>query len=82
MPTTKKRINITANKDIEEALTASAKRSGMSISKKITELLRDALELEEDLAWAAIVDERLSKKNIKWVSHKNAWKRIRNLGTL
>ena len=63
MTTTKRRINITANKDVEKALILSAKHSGVPIAKKAAELLREALELEEDLAWTTLADKRLSQKN-------------------
>ena len=74
MTTTKHRINITADKDVEKALIRSAKRDGIPTASKAANLLRIALELEEDLAWAELADQRLSEKNIKWVSHKMAWR--------
>ncbi|KKW02020.1 MAG: hypothetical protein UY36_C0012G0003 [Parcubacteria group bacterium GW2011_GWA1_49_11] len=74
MPTTKTRINITADKDIERSLVAAAKRDGVPTASKAAELLRLALELEEDLALSAIADERLTGKKIKWLSHKQVWK--------
>ncbi len=72
MTTTKRRINITADKDIENALVLSAKKSGVPVAAKAVELLRNALELEEDLAWGAIVKERTSKK-VKLLTHKQVW---------
>ena len=74
MPTTKARINITADKDIERSLAAAAKRDGVPKASKAAELLRLALDLEEDLLLSAIADERLAQKNIKWLSHKEVWK--------
>ena len=74
MPTIKPRINITADKDVERSLVAAAKRDGVPMAAKAAELLRLALELEEDLALGQIAEERLRSKNIKWVSHKAAWR--------
>lgn len=74
MPTTKRRISITADKDIEKALILSAKRAGVPIAAKAAELLRGALELEEDMAWIKLADKRMSEKNLTFVSHKEAWK--------
>ena len=73
MPTTKRRINITADKDVEKALTRSAKHDGVPIATKAADLLRIALELEEDLAWATLADKRASQKNVKYLTHKQVW---------
>ena len=72
MPTTKHRINITTNKDIEDALIRSAKRAGIPVASRAADLLRDALELEEDLAWGEVIKERTSKK-VKFLTHKQVW---------
>ena len=73
MTTTKRRINITADKDVEKALIRSAKRDGVPTASKAADLLRIALELEEDLAWAALAHERMSRKNVKYLTHKQVW---------
>ena len=75
MPTIKNRINITADKDLEKTLKMLAKRDGVPVATKAGNLLRIALELEEDIAWAQVVKERMSEKNIKWISHKTVWKK-------
>lgn len=72
MPTIKRRINITADKGVERALVLSARRDGVPVASKAAELLRNALELEEDLAWCAIIKERTSKK-VKLLTHKQVW---------
>ena len=73
MTTTKRRINITADKDVEKALIHVAKRDGVPTASKAADLLRVALELEEDLAWAALADQRMSRKNVKYLTHKQVW---------
>ena len=73
MTTTKHRINITADKDVEKALIRSAKRDGVPTASKAANLLRIALELEEDLAWTELVEKRGSQKNVRYLTHKQAW---------
>lgn len=70
----KRRINITTDSDLEAALAGVAKRDGLHITTKATELLRYALELEEDLALASIADRRAISKIPKLISHESAWK--------
>ncbi|MEQ1499913.1 MAG: hypothetical protein ABL917_00895 [Parcubacteria group bacterium] len=74
MATTKHRINITADKDIEKALISSAKRDGVPTASKAADLIRLALDIEEDVFFGNLASERLSAKNTKWVSHKNTWR--------
>ena len=73
MPTTKQRINVTVNQDMGWTIKTLAKRDKMPMSAKVAELLEDALELEEDLALAAIADAR-SKKKVKYIPFEQAWK--------
>lgn len=70
---TSKRINITADASIQEALAQAAKRDGMLVTTKATELLRLALEIEEDIALVAVVAKRASTK-ARFVAHKDAWR--------
>jgi len=76
MPTTKQRINITVDKDKNHLLKTLAKRDSVSVSAKVLALVDEALELEEDLALAAIADAR-SKQKVKYISHEQAWKNIK-----
>lgn len=71
--TNKKRISITANPDIELALIDAAKRDGVLVTTKATELLRLALELEEDLALGTFAAKREASQT-KYLSHESAWK--------
>lgn len=72
MPTTKKRINITADADIEKALVLAAKRDKLPVTTKAAELLRLALELEEDIIFGAIANKRLSQK-VKYITYEKFW---------
>lgn len=73
MTTIKKRINLSISNDVEEMLSKLAKRDSVPQATKATELLRLALEIEEDQIWAAVA-ERRDKKDAQFISHKKIWK--------
>jgi len=72
MTTTKKRINVSISKDVEKAVGKLAKRDQMPTASKVAELLRMAIEIEEDEVWNLIASKR-DTKDAKFVSHKKAW---------
>ena len=73
MPTTKKRINISISKELDNALVKLAKRDQMPQATKAEHLLRFALEIEEDNILNTIAEGRDSSST-KFVSHKVAWR--------
>lgn len=73
MPTIKKRTNVTLPNDIDSALSYLSKRDDVSKSTKVVQLIKIAIELEEDEVWNSLAEERDTKK-AKFVSHKNVWK--------
>ena len=73
MPTTKKRINISVSKEVNEALERLAKRDQMPQATKAEHLLSTALEFEEDEVLNAIAVKR-DRKGSKFVSHASAWR--------
>jgi hypothetical protein len=72
MSTTKKRINISLPADLEELLKRVAKRDTMPEATKAVNLLRLALEIEEDTQLETITEKR-DKKSAKFVNHDAAW---------
>ena len=50
-----------------------AKRDRVPLATKAAQLLRNALELEEDIVLAKIVNERFLKGG-KFIPHELAWK--------
>ena len=72
MPTVKRRINITAPKELEDALFRLAERDNASVAGKATELLRRAVEIEEDAVWDSLAKKRDTKK-AKFIPHSRAW---------
>ncbi len=72
MATTKKRINITLPKAEEQAIAELAKRDQVPEATKAGELLRLALQIEEDIVFDKIANKRL-KSSTKTLSHKEVW---------
>ncbi len=73
MATTKTRINVSVSKEVEKAVKALAKRDQVPNATKAAELLRLALEVEEDYVFDLIAQER-DADNTTYISHKTAWK--------
>lgn len=72
MPTLKKRINISVSSDVERAVSMLATRDQVPHATKAAELIRLALEIDED----QVLDDFVSKrdtKGAKFVSHKLVW---------
>ena len=72
MPATKKRINITIPKSLDYVLGRLSRRDQVPQATKAAELLRLAVEIEEDSVWDEIASKRDTKK-AKFISHKKAW---------
>jgi predicted DNA-binding protein len=73
MPTSKKRLNLTLPEDLEEMLTALAKRDKVSVASVATKLIQTAIEIEEDAVWARLAAER-DTPDAKFISHEEFWK--------
>jgi len=72
MATTKRRLNITLSPEMDAIISFIAKRDKVPEATKVSELLNISLALEEDRAFSALADERLSKK-VTWISHDDVW---------
>lgn len=72
MTTTKKRINISIGKETEHNLLRLARRDQVPPATKAEELLRLALETEEDVVFATLAQSR-DTKTAKYISHEEAW---------
>ncbi|MFQ5741245.1 MAG: toxin-antitoxin system, antitoxin component [Acidobacteriota bacterium] len=72
MATTRKRINVTIDDETYEALEKLSRIRARSISSVSFSLLQEALELQEDLYFSRIADQRLSGKEQR-ISHQKAW---------
>ncbi|MDR7523687.1 MAG: ribbon-helix-helix protein, CopG family [Armatimonadota bacterium] len=58
MPSVHPRINTVLEPPLFEAVKKLARRDGVSLSQKVRELVREALELREDAALEELVDRR------------------------
>ena len=72
MPTNKHRINLTVSDELDRTIQYLAERDESSASNKAIELIKRALEIEEDEALLTIANQR-DQKNVKFISHKKAW---------
>ena len=74
MPTAKKRINLSVDDRLWEELKHLKEiRGAPSMSAVVIELTREALELQEDLYFAKIAQEREREATI---SHDQLWKKL------
>jgi hypothetical protein len=73
MPTSKKRINLSVDDELYGELEKlQALKRAPSLSAIVLELTKEALELQEDLYFARIAEERESEPTI---SHAKLWKK-------
>ncbi len=73
MPSVKKRINLTVDDKTYSVLQILSGKTQQKISTVSLNLIQQALELQEDIYFSKLADERLSQKQ-KRVSHDKAWK--------
>ena len=72
MPTAKKRINLTLDDELYSALNRLSKSKKETLSGTSLKLIERALELEEDLYYSRISDQRLASGE-KRIPHKKVW---------
>ena len=72
MATNKKRINISLPKDLELVLEELAERDDVPVATKAIELIKAAIEIDEDEVWNRLAEER-DTTDAKFISHKDAW---------
>ena len=74
MPTKNPRIHVVLEKPLYESVRRLAKEEDISLSLKIRDLVKEALEAEEDAALADFVEERdRTFRRSKGLSHKQVW---------
>jgi mRNA-degrading endonuclease RelE of RelBE toxin-antitoxin system len=78
MPTKNPRINVVLEEPLYAAIEQLAKRDKVSLSLKVRDLVKEALEAEEDVALSAFAEERdktlhkataLKHNEVWWVCH-------------
>jgi len=69
----KPRIAISVDKGTEEALKLIAKRDKVPVASKAGDLLRLALEIDEDVALGDLMEERMKDKNVQYIPFDEVW---------
>lgn len=74
MPTKNARVNVVLEKPLYAAVDEIAKRQGFSKSMVARDLIREAIELREDLALAAFAERRDKSFDAKKaITHEDVW---------
>ena len=74
MPSQKPRINIVLDNFLYQNVRLLAEKDNISLSAKVRDLLKEALEIQEDIALSAFVEEReKSWDNSKALTHDDVW---------
>jgi len=75
MPTDHPRLNVVLEKPLYDSLSRLAKKEGVSMSLKARDLLREAMEIEEDLYWEEKAEDREKTFPRRGLAHKEVWKK-------
>lgn len=76
MPTKNPRVNVVLERPLYEGLQRWAKREKVSLSLKMRDLVREALEAEEDQLLTRLAEEReRSFDREKALTHDQVWSR-------
>ncbi|MBA3060303.1 MAG: toxin-antitoxin system, antitoxin component [Nitrospirae bacterium] len=74
MPTKNPRINVVLEKPLFVGIEHLAKRDGVSLSLKVRDLVKEALEIEEDIALTQFAEKRgKSFSKTKALKHSEVW---------
>lgn len=73
MPSVNPRLNVVLDQDLQKDLRIAAKRRGKSLSAVAADLLRDALDRDEDL-FLVRLSERRERTSKRTYSDAEAWK--------
>jgi hypothetical protein len=78
MPTANPRVNVVLEEPLYEGLRRWAKRDGVSLSLKVRDLIKEALEAEEDRALVRLgeIRERTFDRS-KAISHSQIWAHLK-----
>jgi hypothetical protein len=74
MPVKNPRINVVFEKPLYHIIEKLANRDGVSLSLKVRDLVREALEIEEDMALSALAENReRTFTKTKTLKHNEVW---------
>ena len=78
MPATNPRVNVVFEEPIYDSIRRLAKRDKVSLSLKVRDLVKEALEVEEDRGLAALAEGRERTYNAsKALTHEQVWGPLR-----
>ncbi|MEW6410538.1 MAG: ribbon-helix-helix protein, CopG family [Nitrospirota bacterium] len=74
MPTKNPRINVVLEKPLYKSVQHLAEKEGVSLSLKVRDLIKEALELEEDIALSLLAEKReRTFDRAKALKHNEVW---------
>ncbi len=73
MPSSNPRLNVVLDRELKKDLRVAAKRRGKSLSAMAADLLRDALDRDEDMLLVRL-SERRERTSKRTYSDAEAWK--------
>ncbi len=74
MPTKNPRINVLLEEPIYESVEYLAKKDNISLSLKVRDLVKEALEIEEDIALSKLAEKREKTfKKSSALKHSEVW---------
>ena len=73
MPSDKPRIQVILDDETNGLLATLANEQDKSVSATAADLIRDALELNEDRVFSGISNHRIDEDSGKRYSHEDAW---------
>jgi post-segregation antitoxin (ccd killing protein) len=69
------RISVVLERSLHERLVETARASGVSLSRRVSDLLEAALDTEEDAYWVKEGEKRLATwDDSKALTHDEAWR--------
>jgi len=74
MPAKNPRINVVLEKPLYNSIERLAKKEGISLSLKVRDLVKEALEIEDDIALSRFAEAREKTfKKAKALRHSEVW---------
>ena len=74
MPTKNPRINVVLEKPLYDSIKRLAKKDGVSLSLKARDLVKEALEIQEDIALSHFAEKRgRTFRKTKALKHSEVW---------
>lgn len=74
MPTQNPRINVVLNDLLYQDIRLLAEKDNVSLSTKVRDLLKEAMEIQEDIALSVFTEEREASWNAaETLTHDDVW---------